>query len=502
MNYNLLIIMIVLIILLIINSLFTPIIRENFAEVDKELPMKSINLCGRNIVFPYFSRNNFTASQRAMNDSIIASSIPPGKCRIDAVNGIVDESHSIVHENSLFYNLKYSCLAFRIDNYQIYNGTDVHLTFKTNTINDIQNITNLLLLDPLYIEFGINSERTSRAYRLVYNNNFWFTNSDNIRQYNNTYGPLVFKLIEEKGSCDKTFSYAQYSPKNIPITVTDLNTMKRYDNGILNMKVYYLDKLYSSFQNIGRKIKTVYNPQGLINVFEKDYNKYFSDSYSTQLYEFMNNIALMYTNYVYPVFTFNFSINLTTANINNTRSDNSVIWKVYMNNNIGRYDYCDSSDIGMNTNNILSASVIKVGNPRLYYLNFYTGAGNNCKTYGNLQIYLPYLTANNYINITVTVSPNEKVVLAQWQDVNSGDVSKKYVFAKQKYCSASSYDVCTQNKENDNVSSNLYDLFTKNTGNSRSPLENIIMNYDTNFVKDVQSCSLGYVNLLNEFNKK
>ena len=102
------IIIIILLIILIINSLFAPQIREHFASGNDQQALKTINLCGRNIVFPYFSRNNLPASQRALIDNSIVQTSPVGLCRIDVTNtdNKLNESYSIVQENSLFYNFR------------------------------------------------------------------------------------------------------------------------------------------------------------------------------------------------------------------------------------------------------------------------------------------------------------------------------------------------------------------------------------------------------------
>jgi hypothetical protein len=504
-------VMIFLIILISIISTLSKKTRrsiEKFITQDEEQPLKSINLCGRNIVFPYFSRNNFTASQRSLTDNNMTKTFPDGKCTINTTNGIVDESHSIVHENSLFYNLKNSCLGLRMTTYDIKeNGKKVNITFAANTSVDINNLATLILLNPLYVEFSINTERTSSAYRisndlLQPNDKSWvFSNQNNIKEYT-----IPFESVSnlDRGSCDKPFNYKEYSPKQTLLGNSDLNNIKLYENNVLSIKAFYLDKMPTSFQNIGRSLNLKYNKEGSINIFEKDYQKYYQDSYSTQLYEFMNTIALMYTNYVYPILTFNFTINVTNVNKQSLANNNLLICKVYMNNNIGKYQYCSSLTDelkGALNNNIFSAIISGVDD-NYYQMSIIIGANNQCNLTGrnNLSFRLPYLTDNNNIDITATISPNEKIVLAKWSNINSGNIGKQFVFAKKNECVLNtSYDVCIKNKQDSVVSNSLYDLFTKNTGNSRNPLENIVMNYSTVYVKDIKSCTIGYTNLLTSF---
>ena len=494
--------MIILIVILVVNSIIASSIGkepEHYAN-DDEVPLKTINMCGRNIVFPYFSRNNFTASQRSLTDNTIVKTYPSGKCRVDSTNGLVQESHSIVNENSLFYNLKNSCLALRILKYDI--STDkltLNITFSTETENDIQNIISLFLLNPLYIEFVINTDGNSTAYS--FNQEHLIFSSTHNKKEGYT---LKFVSLSDpaKAACDKTFNYRDYSSKQRMIKKEDLDIILNYESKLMNMKVYYLDTMDSSFQNIGRFISLKYNVAGLNNIFEVDYQKYYQNSYSTQLYEFMNNLALMYTNYIYPVLTFNFSINIISQS--NLNGNKYMIWKVYMNNGVGQYQFCTDKKVGMitdtlggNNNNIMSLVVGSTLDPLFYEAHFFTGQANTCFYGGTntVSIKLPYLPANNHIKLAVTVTPNEKVILATWQDKHG----KKMEFAKRTECtSAKPYDVCLDSTQTTTVNNSLVDLFTKKT-DSRIPLANILMQYDPVMVTETDSAVIGYTNLLQKY---
>jgi hypothetical protein len=493
MNYS---IISVCIVILVVCAIFSKSIQpEHFALPDDEVPMKGVNLCGRNIVFPYFARNNFTASQRAMPEYNLVSTFPLGKCRFDPINGIQNESHSIVHENSLFYNLKAACMGFRIKNIDIKNGGNlVYVTFDMSDNNDIDNVMSFVLLHPLYIEFAINSKRTTSGYRLQ-NQSFVFSSASGMRTFNKDL-TLAFVAIEDtsKSSCDKTFNYKELSPQQTVLNMSDADYIRTNDSNTLNLKVYFLDALKSSFQNIGRSISPK-NQNGQVVVFDKNYQNYFTDKFSTQLYEFMNNIALMYTNHIYPVFTFNFSINVSER----IDGNKILIQKVYMNNGVGYYNTCygiQDQAGGVTNNNILS-TVIEGVDSNSYNIHFYTGADNKCFFGGTntLSFRLPYLSRNN-INISVTVSPNEKVALAYWQD---NSIHKQVVFAKKQDCvQNNSYDVCLEQKERSDIDNSFYKLFVELNGGSRTPLENIFFNYNTNYVKNVESIHLGYTNLLRQ----
>lgn len=506
MDYTLVYVMIVLIIILIVNSIMAPKLKEHFAQADEEVPFKSINLCGRNIVFPYFSRNKFTASQRSLYDSKYEKTNPIGKCRKDAVNGIVNESHSLVHENSLFYVLKNSCLGFRITGVNVTDGGKlVYIKFNTSTKADVNNLLNLILLNPLYVEFSLNSDTSSIAYRIPFNSQgepWIFSNEEEIKSYGNEYQlPFVSVNDNTKGACDNAFNYKELSPQQGFLTAASLQQVIDHNQGVLNMKVFYLDTLINSFQYIGRSLKPVDGTSGTVTLFEKDYQKYFNNDGATQKYEFMNNIALMYSNNIYPVFTFSFNTQIEKNSFNGKQ----MIAKVYMNNNIGKYaqtcsDIQDQTGGSLN-NNILSVAVERFDD-RFYQMHFFTGNQQGCFFRGNnmLTIKLPYLSFNAQSKIVITVSPNEKVVLAYWNDINRADVTSKLVFGKKNTCNESTvYDVCqASTKQNAEVSNSLYDLFLKNITGSRTSLENIIMNFDTKYVKLVTSCDLGHVNLFNK----
>lgn len=505
--------LIIVIISLVTLSIYNKKIKEHFVLGDEEVPLKSINLCGRNLSFPYFARNLFTASQRALADNTMVKTNPEGQCRITSTNGIVNISHSILHENSLFYNLKYACLAFRVTRIEIQSsGNLIYLTFASKDTDDINNLLNLILLNPVYVEFMVSSDVGTTAYRIPIDqtNNGWvFSNADGIKSYESTYR-LPFVRVDDpsKTTCDKTFNNTELSPNKRVLNQQDINTIMGSNNGIINMKAYYIDPL-PSFQTIGRFYKPEYSSsEGRSVIFEKDYQKYYNDSYSTQKYEFMNNIGIMYTNSSHPVFTFNFSINVTPADISTLNSNKLLICRIYMDNNIGKYNLCQSitQDLagGPKVNNILA--VLLEGKDNLYYnANFFIGRhvgsiqNNECNFLGakTLRITLPYTTPNSNTNITVTVTPNERIVMATWFDVNQGDLSKQVVFAKMSECSTNtSYNICSENKQNNAVDNSLYKLF-KST--PQAPLENIYMSYLSTKVKAIGEVNLGYTNLLKEF---
>lgn len=524
-NITTYIIIIILLIILIINSFFAPQIREHF-EISggDQQALKTINLCGRNIVFPYFSRNNLPASQRALHDNSIMQTIPVGLCRIDVTNtdNKLNESYSIVQENSLFYNFKKTCLGFRIVNISHDQTTDtVFVTFLKQRDTDISNLTTFFLLNPLYIEFAVDAEHDTSGYRIAYeqlfanmnlnaNNRTWrFSNIQNQSQSLK----IPFKSISNAnaGSVDKLFNYKDLSPNQKLLSMNDITNLNKRPNNsdspVLNMKVYYLDKLVSSFQNIGRTLYLDYDKsnsnKGKAIIFDKKYQQVYETDQAK--YEFMNNIALMYSSYVYPVMTFDFDINVTRNNLNGNKK---MLCKVYMDNNLGIYGNCyniTDNTGGGNNNNIFAASFEPESDSQShtnYYMNVFIGQDGNCNSGNKLSILLPYLGENNNIQITLTVSPNEQLILARWKDSQSNDVVKKYIYGKKNDCGDNpSYDpaniVAPSTRQEAKVNNNFYKLFVQNIGESRSPLGNIEMTYDKIYMKNIKTCILGYVNLLN-----
>lgn len=499
--------MIVLVVVVLVSSVIAPKIQEHFVEADQEVPLKSINICGRNIVFPYFSRNAFTASQRSLPDYETVKTNPVANCRIDKINGIVNESHSIVHENSLFYNLKNSCMAFRTKGAQVANRA-VTINFLVDSTDNLSNFSKLLLLNPLYVEFVLDEYTTSVAYRCL-NISPTFTNKKELRDYGESL-PMLFypvpKLNNASNNCDSAFDYESLSKSQREITSNDLERMFKYNN-VINMKVYYLDTLSSSFQNIGRALKLVYSESGAVNIFEADYQKYFQDKYATNIYEFMNNVALMYTNYVYPVFTFKFDINVTKQHHYHTPGEAKDLFaKIFMDNDTGLYNFCTNTlDTSSSKNNLNILGLAIDGIDQQYYnLIAFTGTTNYCNlgAKNNVVVKLPYLSLNNYVTVVVTVTPTEKIVLAKWSDISEGNVSPSFSYAKVSDCGdSSSYSTCLQKRQEPTstpaANSSLLNLFTS-TADNRAPLSNIRFHYNKNIVKGVDSCTLGYVNLLKE----
>lgn len=523
-NITTYIIISILLIILIINSFFAPQLREHFDTLSNDQQaLKSLNLCGRNIVFPYFDKNNLTASQRALIDNSFLQSSPIGLCKIDTINSsnLLNESYSIVQENSLFYNLKKKCLAFKIDSINP-NNDILEVTFKTNTLDNIRNLTLLILLNPLYIEFAVDSSHDTYGYRIAYeelrkasttrNNtldNTWRFGTET----KNATLTIPFKAISKNnvGSIDKLFNYNDLSSNQKQLSASDISSIMQplVDNRVVNMKVYYLDKLESSFQNIGRTLYLDYdktnNTAGRAIIFDKNYQAAYSTN--QEKYEFMNNIALMYSTYVYPIMTFDFNINVTKANLNGA---NKMLCKVYMNNAIGGsyqncYNITDNTG-GINKNNIFAASFEpNINNSNEYFMNVFISQNGECRNPNNiLSINLPYLVQNNNINITLTVSPNELLILAKWNDTQSNDVRKRYIFGKKNDCGANpSYDPVTitspNTKQNSDVNNDLHKLFVERLGSTRIPLQNIEMAYDKTYMKDLKTCTLGYVNLLTTY---
>ena len=474
-------IIVLLVTIIVFFTFFNPKTKEHFAT--EEVPLKSINLRGRNIVFPYFERNNLTASQRALADTTLVKTSPQGICRLDYTNGATTESHNIVHENSLFYTLKHSCLALRMNKYELDKAGYLALYFENNA----NNLANLLLLNPLYVEFVIDSARTTAGYRMEPTLQFY--NKQLAKTVKLVFIPVINNNV---GACDKSFNYRDYSPAQTMITQTDLNKVLNNNGGILNLKAFYLDKMATSFQNIGRALTPRYNPKGTIKLFEKDFQKYYQNTYATQIYEFMNNFSMLYINSISPVFTFDLTLTISPEQRQKQIGKKYIIAKTFMDQKTEKYTYPFCADYEDLTNSRNIANILGLAiegkDANNFNLIAFTSYARNCM--GDKQVIkLPYVSSSYNINITVT--PNEKLITVMWKD----GMDKHVYFIKASNAKASAaYDICTQSKEQMQITNDLGALF-----NRKEEIADVLFNYDPIYIKEFKSFTLGYVNLLEHY---
>jgi len=524
MNLSLIYVIVFLIVLLILNSYLSPIVvKEYFEQSSDELPVNIMLDYGRKLVFPYFgSRNILTATQRAVLDNTSLSSTPAGKCILQQNAGILNPSFGIVHEDALFYTLKKSCISLNLQGYELIDGTNsLYMWFSNKTPVDQENFTKFILTNPLFVEFSING-KLSMAYTID-TGGYVISSSEKIKNYNQ-YGRCInnecfavkFVKTANKGStCDQNsaFDYIDFSPNQTLLDPNDLKSIQQnvfLRDGLINMWVYYLDELDSNFQATGRSLN-ISNPHitaqnNQITVFDTGFKKWASNPYNVDLYEFMNNISLMYYNFIIPIITISFDICVTIDMFNdfNVRGNSPYnLINCSMENGYGGRKGCQ--------NNLFAVQLaIDPHNSSTFNLHLLTGNGGDCgfNTPKNqsLDFKLPWLTRGNIINIVATFGPNQKHALATWKDINQGDTGKKILHAKNvnNYRDPNS-DPCGYRSFDETDSTNATRLFASKKLNPRPELQNITLTCPNNprqFVTSVKEIKLGYVNLNNYYGRQ
>jgi hypothetical protein len=511
MNLLLIYVIIFLIILLILNSYLSPIVvKEYFAQNDS-LPLTVFNGMGRNIVFPYYgNRNILTASQRALIDGTLIKSTPNGNCMLTSLNSQLNPSFAIVHEDSLFYTLKKSCIALNLQGYEMKNnGNTILMWFSNKTILDKENFAKFILVNPLFVEFSINGKLSS-AYT-VSTGNYLYSTSTDIKNYNqyrrcidNECIALRFdRTVNPNVTCSQNdaFNYKEYSPSQKLLTNNDLMSIQGnifLKDGLINMWVYYLDDVNTDFQSTGRSLFITNQRATRILIFDVEYKRHLNDPQKINMYEFMNNIALMYYNFIIPVFTVSFDVSITSDMFNNkyirgNGQHDLIVCKML--NGYGGNRGCQ--------NNIFSVRLyINSTNSKFYRLMLGSGdgqygCGEHVKKSPPSWINIPWLSPNNNVRITATFGPNQKHVLATWIDINKGDLGRQMVYTKsiQNYKEPIE-DPCGYNTWDKTDANNVVRLFASKNLNPRPELKNIELTTNDKFVKSVNKFTLGYVNLI------
>lgn len=486
MNYTIFYVAIFLIALMVINAYLSPIVIKELFLNDDQMKLISLNklsstsnntgICGRNLVFPHFKDATILASERAMPDSSITSN-PIGTCRF---NKDINDSYSIIYENGLFYNLKSACIKLNLNDIAVFNsGTEVILDVKGD------NAKLLYLLNPLWVEFIPSSDRTTLAYTLKHTTPLYTNQTATQKMYFNCL------VSYNKGASDNLFNYKKLSPTQTELNQQDVSTCK--SSGNINIKVYYLDDLSANFQSIGRSLSLenlnllATNNNSIYKIFDVKYDKILNQVRQKEIYEFMNNINLMYKNFTTPVFTFDFSI------ITNPIKKTEQIMHCYMDNDVGEYNACkilDNSPKKVNNICMFTLTPNQTGS----ILKCFTGTTNgDCGSDESiliskedtpiLELNLPLMSNDVRITIMATITPYNRILYAEWNDIYNKDSKKQCGFVSNQSC-------------NKRVSQNaLYNLFAERT--NRAQINNIYINCNENIVSKVNGVYLGYKNIYN-----
>jgi hypothetical protein len=474
------IVAIILVSLMIINSLLSSPIKELYLN-SEEMPFKTLNkwdnalgICGRNLVFPYFKNTNILASQRALSEPTI-NSIPAGECRYNYIPKNVNNSYSIVYEHGLFYTLKRACIRLNLDALVIGSNNRFNIKFDNSKGQDRTNIAILYLLNPLWIEFVPKSTRTTLAYNIYHNKAITSKSIDD-----GLISTFQCILPYNSGGTDDLFNYKQLSPSQTEFNHND--TIICQANKHINMNIYYLDEITSSFQTTGRYMKPEVNGSGSLIMFDPNFDALYDQNTHTQTYQFMNNVGLMYKNFTIPIFTFEMDIFILTG-------QNQAISQCYMQNNIGSYWNCNiANNIGQPINNIYMMTMEDAPDNTVN-IKVFTGGNNGlCQdNQNNVMINIPVVSANTPVKVIFTISPYNNILYAEWKDIEKGDKIKHYSYIQNQTC---------KNGINNNA---LYKLFCDKSANVREPLKQIMLTYKPNIVKNINEITLGYKNYYNKF---
>jgi len=499
--------------------------RETFTSTVDQ-PIIALSQCGRKMVFPNFSSTNL-AAQRAVYDRYsMMSNISKGTCNIPMTNDgtqMNTSTFSVINDNNIFYSLKRTCLGL---SYLSMNASGDRVTFVFNTSNesDSKALMYFMLLNPLFVDFSFGVGKTSVAYFPVFDNKVSRLNGETLQQnkvfrYSNYTQPITssmnptvnvnnpsitFEVVlpSRKRGQDSLFDY--FDETNPYILVQDMNAKSQ--RGMVNVQVYYLDdNIPTSYQNIGKTLGSIDSKYDMFNdidlknpnngnevlLFDKKYvSKYSNDDSRKAKYEFNNNIHVFFKNFQQPSFTFSFDINVTRDKIRSQNFNNAmVILRAYMNNNYGNYSYCPGvgHELGGVRNNNIMMTLLEFGNKSNngYNLVIVTGKGANCNYPSNeetnLRIPLPYLDDSSRIRVVFSLTPNEKIAAAYWKTIDENNTH--VMLGKNTYCA------------ND---LNLGVLFTDKPRTSFS-IENIVLARNSNFVKSVYHVTLGFRNLVAEY---
>lgn len=474
------------------------------------------------MAFPNFSSINL-ASQRASIDLDIVRNITKGNCMIPLTNdGInkVSDTYSIVRDNYIYYSLTRTCLGLKYKNVTI-NGDRVTFTFSTAQNTDRLALTYLMLLNPVFCEFSFNQAKTTVAYYPIFHNDVTTMigaayNAEKVFRYStfnidiaSKYGPNKINTDDPSITFEVVLPLARKGEDSLFNYFTDANPFVRVQDlsyppyGIVNVSAFYLDNnIPTSYQNIGKMLARdgfanlfsypplLTNNNNDLVVFDTNYVQKYSQNQNTRdIYEFNNNINVFFKNNVQPVFTVCYDVKITGKTVGGLENQNIVISRMFMDNDFGNYTNCDqiTQELGKKNNNMFMV-VLEIGQQgnNGYNLSFVTGRGGSCNyrqnsnDQSNLTLPLPYLMEDSTMRIIFTITPNEKIACAIWNDPMTTSIHTSV--ARSSHCS-------------DDL--NIAKLFKDQARPFQSA--NIKMNTNATFVQTLRYISLGYPNLLTEY---
>lgn len=479
-------------------------IKESFNT--SALELRSLNSHGKMLTFPYYQDLSLNAAQRAQPDNSVTS-VLPGKCALvntNRNNQSLNNSLSIVHENNLVYVLKKSCIALRAFNPRLTNNnTTLTLTFSLDSPDDVTNLTRFILVQPLFVEFNMNT-MYSVAYIPRFTNRNWNTSTPFVYQNFNTSRTLDISfdiaLPKSEGWCDRSFDYSRLSSA-VQLSPGDFTHLISSTDRHVHMNIYYIDPdAGSSFQSTGRTFKPVTSPNDTsVTIFDRNFSNWSRDASRLPVFEFMNNISLSYHNLRMPILTYSIIMRMDQKLTPGTRQD---IVQCNMQN-------LSNIPISCQSFNLWGLTVVHVNN-NVFELLLRTEDGNQCGSRNTdlsppVSIRIPYVSTGTDIHVTFTITANEKRLYAEWQDLSSGNISKLFVFGTvfTPYSSLP-YNVCRDerrwNRDLVPRTTNYISTIFTSRNTPRPKLDNIVITYQKPIVSSVSSVTLGHVNYLRQVN--
>jgi len=458
---------------------------EKFEEsIFKPVQITGINsnYCSRNVNYANQATDpNMLASFRTLKATNVTNTST--SCNFP---DNVQEDLAVVHENYLYYSMKYACLALYIRDIKSIENGKIELTLNTENLQQKRSLITMLLLNPMFIEFDYNELNKTIAYFIM--NNFQnLSNYDGDQTVTITLNPITNSDFFKYNTSYKTLMDIKSQNQRIDL---------------INARVYYLDTPCSSSSNTGRVLNLTsdfISKRGqAIKVYDKTIGTTTNDTKKKDPnYLFFNRFTILYGNNIAPALTLKFQINRYK------KSETRTILRIYMGNSLQYssnkcWPGVDDS-FGPSNNNILSIVATPSGNEffRLYFITgtqdqchnaFLTNRSPNQQSLENdkdtLVLDLPKErrtqledSMSENINILLTITPAEKFAAAYWNDPITGATNCKV--SKKKGCG---------------TTNNFYKLFSDT---SKPPLSDINLNY-TSDVTSLSSIAHGYINFQTE----
>lgn len=430
--------------------------------------------CPRALGFSRFAEASHYVSTRAQTSEYQ----PSGACPISSTSPSLEKDYSLVEENTLTYVLKSLCLNLHHTS-MLVNREEVRMRLVKNSqkLSDLMNLVYLFLLNPVYIEIEDSIpyvvDKVDPSSNMLSNYiGYGLVPGERPHAMNSSIDFVLKRLLPTgKVSQDMAFS-------------TNTKQVATARRNQANLRIYYLDTADATGRRIEFKNTELVDT---LTIFDKNYASTIANKTSNEYY-FNQRIYMLLTNSKFPVFNIKFDLHLnqqTHAPLITGKKATLELLKIYMDH--PEYVYsstCPFQPLGGPKNNSI-VSVVVEGNsnaPKAYKLSFVTGKNKNDCGYAannDLEIELPYVANTERITIILTVTPYNKMVLAQW--VEEG--TSFFKFKRNEKCD-------TQN--------NFATLFNQDKTKAPVKVHNILAKYDQEYVRKVHYVHIGHMNYVNE----